>query len=70
MAAAFLSAPDAASAGDIPESLLQDDNAKLFLAQVISFRPDGELPQVLLFPVRVIKGNVGALPAIPERGQV
>lgn len=58
MVAALLSAPGSASAGDIPESLLHDDNAQLFFARVVSYRPDGEHSEVLLSPVRVIKGDV------------
>lgn len=50
-----------ASATNVPEDLLHSDNAQIFFAEVIDYRPIAktpDVPYVLLRPVKVIKGDV------------
>ena len=45
-------------AGDVPESLLYEDGAKIFFAELTVSHLDAEKPYVELLPVTVIKGDV------------
>lgn len=45
-------------AGDIPESLLWNDEAQLFFGEVISYYPDNNEPRISVSPVKKIKGDV------------
>ena len=47
-----------ASAGDIPESLLYDDNAQIFFGEVLTYHPNKENPSMSVSPLVAIKGNV------------
>lgn len=49
-------------AGDIPESLLWNDEAQLFFGEVISYYPDNNEPSISVSPVKKIKGdlNIGS----------
>ena len=47
-----------AFAGSIPEDLLHDDNAELFFAEVVSYHPNKENPDIEIVPTKVIKGDV------------
>lgn len=46
-----------ALAGDIPESLLEED-AQIFFGEVLTYHPDKENPDIVVSPVAVVKGNV------------
>ena len=46
------------SAGDIPESVLNDETAQLFFGQVVSYQPSGDKPSITVSPVADIKGNI------------
>lgn len=47
-----------ANAGDIPESLLHDENAQLFFGEVLAYHPNKENPDIEVSPVAGIKGDV------------
>ncbi len=51
-----------AFAGDVPESLLYEDGAKVFFAEVVRYEPEGETPTVTVSPFKVVKGDVEAFP--------
>lgn len=50
--------PLTAFAGDIPESLLYEEDAQIFFGEVLSYHPDKESPDIEVSPVAVLKGNV------------
>lgn len=54
----MMSSAITALAGDIPESLLHDENAQLFFGEVLSYHPNKEKPSMSVSPVVAIKGNV------------
>ena len=45
-------------AGDIPESLMHDENAQIFFGEVLSYHPNKETPSISVSPIVAIKGNV------------
>ena len=45
-------------AGDIPESLMNSDDAQIFFGEVLSYHPDKENPSIEVAIAEVIKGNV------------
>lgn len=45
-------------AGDVPESLLNSDNAQIFFAEVVAYHPDKENSDIEILPVKKIKGDV------------
>lgn len=51
--------PLTAFAGDIPESLLEE-GARIFFAEVLSYHPDKDNPDIEVSPVAVVKGDVQA----------
>lgn len=51
--------PLTAFAGDIPESLLEE-GAQIFFAEVLSYHPDKDNPDIEVSPVAVVKGDVQA----------
>ena len=46
------------SAGSVPEDLLHYDGAQIFFAEVLDCRTEGEQTQVVLRPVKTVKGEV------------
>ena len=48
-----------ALAGDIPESLMEE-NAQIFFGEVLAYHPDKEKPDIVVSPVAVVKGDVEA----------
>ncbi len=54
----LLSMTQGVFAGDVPESLLYEDGAKIFFAEITACHLDAERPYVELSPVNVIKGDV------------
>lgn len=54
----LLSITQVVFAGDVPESLLYEDGAKIFFAELTASHLDAERPYVEVSPVNVIKGNV------------
>lgn len=47
-----------ALAGDIPESMLHDENAQIFFGEVLAYHPKKENPSISVSPIAAIKGNV------------
>ena len=47
-----------ALAGDIPESLMYDENAQIFFGEVLTYHPNKEIPSISVSPVAAIKGKV------------
>lgn len=47
-----------AFAGDVPESLMYEDGAKIFFGEVTAYQPGGEKPYIEVSPFKVIKGDV------------
>lgn len=47
-----------ALAGDIPESLMYDENAQIFFGEVLAYHPNKEIPSISVSPVVAIKGKV------------
>lgn len=45
-------------AGDVPEELMNEDFAKIFLAEVVSYNDDTANPELVFSAVRKIKGDV------------
>ena len=41
-------------AGDIPESLLHDENAQIFFGEVLTYHPNKENPSMSVSPVAAI----------------
>ena len=50
--------PLTAFAGDIPESLLYEEGAQIFLGEVLSYHPNKENPDIENWIAAKIKGNV------------
>ena len=46
------------SAGDIPESLMNSDDAQIFFGEVLSYHPNKENPSIEVAITEVIKGKV------------
>lgn len=47
-----------ALAGDIPESLIWNDEAQIFFGEIIDYYPDKDEPSISVSPVKKIKGDV------------
>lgn len=54
----ILSMSMTALAGDIPESLIWNDEAQIFFGEVIDYYPDKDEPSISVSPVKKIKGDV------------
>lgn len=54
----MISSSITALAGDIPESLLHDENVQIFFGEVLTYHPNKENPSMSVSPVTAIKGNV------------
>ena len=60
LAAALLSVSVTAFAGDIPESLLENDDAQVFFGEVTACDLESEQPGVEVLVVKAVKGEVNA----------
>lgn len=54
----ILSMSMTALAGDIPESLIWNDEAQIFFGEIIDYYPDKDEPSISVSPVKKIKGDV------------